>query len=217
MSDFLKNITYWLARVIFAIVSLFVFQSSIIPVFANSINFEQGCRSGISKIFSCDVNAVGLNAIIYLVEGDVTNFGISAASILPGGDILKAGKYAAAGVGIVGKVVKNAKKAEKTAKALKLLGTAGDNLLNAVTNPKLKNIVKNLYKKTAKIGNGSSMDAVRLEKLTGQSVGGKFHSQKLIESRNGLLKLWKNRDTLSGSDRKVIKELLINIQDALSN
>ena len=43
------------------------------------------------------------------------------------------------------------------------MGTARDNLLNAVENPKLRNIVNDLYRPGAKVGSGSSMDAFRLE------------------------------------------------------
>ena len=47
--------------------------------------------------------------------------------------------------------------------APKLLGTARDNLLEAATNPKLRNAISELYREVATIGNGSSMDALRAE------------------------------------------------------
>jgi len=98
----------------------------------------------------------------------------------------------------------------------KSLGTSRDNLLGSVENPKLKNIVNDLHRPGAQIGNGSSMDAFRFEKLTGGNVGGKSHFQKLIDYRTALLKLWQNRTTLSTSDQQVVKSLLNDIQNALS-
>ena len=93
--------------------------------------------------------------------------------------------------------------------------TLGRGLKNAATNQKLKNIIGNLFRRNAKVENGSSMDAVRLELRTGIPVGGKFHTNKLIESRNGLVKLLRNR-SLDGTDREIVKSLLIDIQKALS-
>ncbi|MEM8940443.1 MAG: hypothetical protein AAGC64_13980, partial [Bacteroidota bacterium] len=98
----------------------------------------------------------------------------------------------------------------------KLLGTARDNLLNAVKNPKLKNIVNDLYRPGAKVGNGSSMDAFRLERLTGGTVSGKSHHTKLLNYRKALQRVWGNRSNLSPSDRQITKQLLQDIQNALS-
>ena len=97
-----------------------------------------------------------------------------------------------------------------------LLGTARDNLLNMVQNPKLKKIVNDLYRPGAKIGGGSSMDAFRLEQLTGVSVGGKTHGTKLIQYRKALQKLWKDKHNLSDNDKQIVKQLLDDIQNALS-
>ncbi|WP_114752777.1 hypothetical protein [Pleomorphovibrio marinus] len=98
----------------------------------------------------------------------------------------------------------------------KLLGTARTNLLSRVQNPKLKNIVNDLYRPGAKVGSGSSMDAFRLEKLTGGTVGGKSHHTKLLNYRTALQRVWGNRANLSPSDRQITKQLLQDIQNALS-
>ena len=98
----------------------------------------------------------------------------------------------------------------------KLLCTARDNLLSAVQNSKLRNIVNDLYRPGAKIGSGSSMDAFRLEQLTGGTVGGKTHAIKLLNYRTALQRVWGNRANLSASDRQITKQLLEDIQDALS-
>ncbi|MEP0982919.1 hypothetical protein [Leptolyngbya sp. FACHB-17] len=56
----------------------------------------------------------GVNAAWYTVEGDYTNAAISAVSMLPGGDVAKAGKWAAKGLK-AGKSAKTAKGLDKTA------------------------------------------------------------------------------------------------------
>ena len=80
----------------------------------------------------------------------------------------------------------------------------------------MKNIVNDLYRPGAKVGNGSSMDAYRLEQLTGTKVGGKSHAIKLSNYRTALLKIWSNKANLSFSDKQIVKQLLGDIQNALS-
>lgn len=89
-------------------------------------------------------------------------------------------------------------------------------MLSSVENPKLRNIVENLYRPGAKIGSGSSMDAFRLEQLTGGTVSGKTHSKKLLDYRKGLQNVWDDRANLSTGDRQITKQLLGDIQNALS-
>ena len=97
-----------------------------------------------------------------------------------------------------------------------LLGTQGQNLRAAAQNPKLQNIVADLYRRNAQVGSGSAMDAFRFERATGQLVGGRSHHTKLLDYRNGLQKLWRNRGNLSVGDRQIVKQLLGDIQNALS-
>lgn len=97
----------------------------------------------------------------------------------------------------------------------KLLNTTRENLLNVVENPKLKNIVNDLYRPGARIGGGSSMDAYRVEQIF-QNLMGKTHGIKLINYRTALLKLWKNRSSLAPGEKEIIKRLLTDIQNALS-
>ena len=61
----------------------------------------------------------------------------------------------------------------------KLLGTARDNLLNTVTNPKLRNIINDLYRPGAKVGSGSTADYVR-------TIGDSVHITKARNYVNGL-------------------------------
>jgi RHS repeat-associated protein len=97
----------------------------------------------------------------------------------------------------------------------KLLGTARDNLLNAAQDGRLRNAIEELYRKTAKVGDGSSMDAYRFERATKQLLSKTGHCQKLMDRRKQLQKLLRDPN-LSPSDRQIVKDLLINIQNALS-
>ena len=87
-------------------------------------------------------------------------------------------------------------------------------LLRNTENNKPKDIIDNLYKPNAKVGNGRTMDAVRYEKEIGVFLSPAGHTQKLLDRRSQLLKLQKNGG-LSSNDRKIVKDLLIDIQDAL--
>ena len=109
-----------------------------------------------------------------------------------------------------------AKRIGFTSKSTKILGTTREYLLNTAKNPKLKNIISDLYRPGAKIGSGSSMDAFRFEQKTGQLVGGKSHSIKLLNYRTALQRLWRSRSNLSEGDKKIVKRLLTDVQNALS-
>lgn len=87
----------------------------------------------------------------------------------------------------------------------KLLGTARDNLLNSITNPKLKSIINELYRPGAKLGNGSSMDAFRIEGS---------HNQKLFDYDKGLQNVYRNRK--KSPLNKNVKETMRDIQDVLT-
>jgi hypothetical protein len=57
-----------------------------------------------------------------------------------------------------------------------------------VGHPRLQNIVDNLYKATAnpnRVGNGTTMDAIRSELSTGQPTHGTWHLVKGAESAQG--------------------------------
>ncbi|MFO6484887.1 type IV secretion protein Rhs [Escherichia coli] len=47
-----------------------------------------------------------------------------------------------------------------------------------VTDSNLKNIIDNLYRPNAKVGSGSTADAVRYKLATGEKVGGRGHVLK---------------------------------------
>ena len=85
------------------------------------------------------------------------------------------------------------------------LPTAREALLQSVKNVRLKNAIDQLYRKGAKIGSGSSMDAFRLEGT---------HGEKLIGYRKNLIKIMK-KENLTNYEKGIIKEILIDIQNAL--
>ena len=97
----------------------------------------------------------------------------------------------------------------------KLITTAREQLLNNTSNTKLRNIINDLYRPNAKVGSGSTADAIRFELSSGENVGGKSHMQKGIEYRNALRKLL-NSGTLNEKDYAITKQILTDLQSALS-
>jgi hypothetical protein len=87
-----------------------------------------------------------------------------------------------------------------------------------VTNSKLKNIINDLYKGQGganTIGNGTTMDAVRNEIITGEATNGKFHTQKLNDYVNALQKRLRAGD-LNAYDESVAKAILEDALNALA-
>ena len=89
-------------------------------------------------------------------------------------------------------------------------------LLGQVTNPKLKGIINELYRIGAKIGNGGTADAVRYEQATGILLSKEGHVLKALERRTQLLTLWSNRGQLSPAEKQIVKDLIMELQNALS-
>jgi RHS repeat-associated protein len=88
-------------------------------------------------------------------------------------------------------------------------------LLRDVTDDDLRNVVEQLYRPGAKVGVGSSMDALRHERLTGELLSPAGHTKKLLDYRTNLLKLWDQRSRLNATDRRIVRDLLSDIQNAL--
>jgi len=87
-----------------------------------------------------------------------------------------------------------------------------------VTDPKLRNLVDNLYKGTTnpnRVGAGTTADAVRAELATGQSTAGRFHLQKAEETVRGLQNWLQTHPDASYSDRLVAQSLLDDLLKAL--
>ena len=64
------------------------------------------------------------------------------------------------------------------------------------------------------LGNGTTMDAVRNELLTGEPTFGRFHIKKLNDYMNALNKLLRG-GTLNSSDTTIVEALIKDILDAL--
>ena len=134
-----------------------------------------------------------------------------------------AGANALAMIPILGQGTKGAQLAYKGGK----LARAADKLEDAaslgrvapkVTNPKLNNLVDNLYKGAKgpnPIGTGSTADAVRNELITGLPTCGRFHSQKAQETINGLTNWLRKNPNASHHDRLVAQSLLDDLKAAL--
>jgi len=88
-------------------------------------------------------------------------------------------------------------------------------LLENISNPALRKAIDKLYKVNARVGDGSSMDAYRYEKATGILLLKTGHGQKLIDSRTHLQRLFHNPN-IAPQDKVIIRNVLINIQNALS-
>jgi len=95
------------------------------------------------------------------------------------------------------------------------LGTARMNLLNAIQNPALRKLVEYSYRVSAKIGNGSTADAIRFEKETGVLLSRTGHSQKGREVLSSLEKLLAS-NKLHPKDADIVRYLIADLKDALS-
>ncbi len=87
-----------------------------------------------------------------------------------------------------------------------------DNILPTpqVGSTKLQNLVDNLYKGTTnpnRVGNGTTMDAIRNELATGVPTGGRMHSIKGQETLNGLNNWLRRNPDASYYDRLVGQSL----------
>jgi hypothetical protein len=124
-------------------------------------------------------------------DQDLAKRAVGAATLLVGGPESKMGKVPCL---------------SKTAKEVKLLGTARDNLLNAAQNPRLRDAINNLYRPGAKLGSGSSMDALRIEGS---------HLKKLFDRQSQLRNIVRE-EQLNPQDRQIVKDILNDIQNAIT-
>jgi len=88
-----------------------------------------------------------------------------------------------------------------------------------VSNSDLENIVKDLYKGQANpnhVGNGTTMDAIREELLTGKPTQVTFHSLKGEQYSQALKNLLKNSKTLNVNNRFTAERLLQDLTNSLS-
>jgi hypothetical protein len=84
-----------------------------------------------------------------------------------------------------------------------------------ISDAKLQSFIDQLYRPNAKIGSGSTADAVREEMRTGQPVGEKFHAQKSQDALPKLQKWLQNTPTASPGDRAAVENIIYDLHDAL--
>lgn len=99
------------------------------------------------------------------------------------------------------------------------LATKGAEILPkpVVDNPKLGNIVNDLYKGTTnpnRVGTGTTADAIRNEIATGQATAGRFHAQKGLEYERGLGNFLRRNPSASYRDRLTAQSLLDDLRSA---
>ena len=86
----------------------------------------------------------------------------------------------------------------------------------ATSDPQLTRFLDDLYRMDATVGSGSTAAAVRHEFMTGQSVGGKFHSQKAADYIRGLTRWLEKNPTARPNDRAAAENVIKDLQNALS-
>ena len=89
-----------------------------------------------------------------------------------------------------------------------------EKLLSSVSNEKLINCIKEMYRPDAVIGDGGLADAIRYEIRTGQLVGGKSHIQKGTERVTNLENIIA-KQSLTDIDMQIANQLLNNLKNAL--
>lgn len=81
-----------------------------------------------------------------------------------------------------------------------------DFLLERAKDPRVRDLIDQLWRPGARLGNGSSMDAFRIEGS---------HLLKLLQRRANIMK-WIRDAELGAGDRSIVRTILIDIQNALS-
>lgn len=88
-----------------------------------------------------------------------------------------------------------------------------------VADPKLKNYVDNLFKGTGnphRVGDGTTMDAIRAELASGVPTHNKMHITKGQETLRGLENWLRRHPDASPSDREVARRIVTDLKDALN-
>ncbi|WP_173052651.1 hypothetical protein [Candidatus Nitrotoga sp. AM1P] len=85
----------------------------------------------------------------------------------------------------------------------------------SVSDAQLSQIVDSLYRENAAIGSGSTADAVRFERHTGQTVGGRQHIQKAEDSIRSLERWKRNNPNASAQDKAATEQILLDLNDAI--
>ncbi len=89
-----------------------------------------------------------------------------------------------------------------------------EQLLDSVSNDKLKNCINEMYRPGATTGDGGLADAIRHELTTGELVGGKSHITKGLERVRNLENIIAKQN-LDSADLKIATDLLNDLKSAL--
>lgn len=84
-----------------------------------------------------------------------------------------------------------------------------------VTDPKLQSFIDKLYRPDAETGSGSTADAIRHERATGEHIRGKLHFQKGKDALRALNRWMKNNPTAASSDRAAVENIIKDLNDAM--
>lgn len=79
----------------------------------------------------------------------------------------------------------------------------------------LRKYIELLHREKASIGSGSTADAVRFEKATGQPIKDRIHKQKAQDYSKALRKWLRDNPTARAQDRAVAENILLDMNDAL--
>ncbi len=88
-------------------------------------------------------------------------------------------------------------------------------LLSRAQDSGLRNIINDLYKETSSFGDGGTADAIEYERATGQTVGGRYHTQKGQEYSKALEKAI-GSGRLNAADKEIAQNLLDRLKEALT-
>ncbi len=157
-------------------------------------------------LFDPTIITDGINALIHLLRGNYGDAGASGLAMAP-----FIGDFFGKGIKYGGKVLKHGDEAGKIVRK----GIPKP----SVTDPKLNNLVEDLYKGTKtpnQIGMGSTADAIRNELKTGQATYGRFHSQKGQEYVRALEKWLQKNPNASAADRAAAQQMLDDLNSALA-
>lgn len=100
--------------------------------------------------------------------------------------------------------------------AQKRVSNCGLTIQNSLSNQKLKNLVGELYREGAVVGDGSAMTAASELVRTGKLLNGKDHVIKIEQRIKNLENIIKTQ-TLNSTDTKYSKELLEKMTIAKEN
>lgn len=86
-------------------------------------------------------------------------------------------------------------------------------LMAQATTPEAREVINQLYRPGAYIGDGGTADAIREELSTGKPIGDRFHSKKGRERIRQIKRIL--RKNPKHPDRELLEKLLKGLEDAL--